>query len=147
MTTVAALGDGPLHVAVDPLALRLADEGPIMFAGSAGSPTGTPAIVATVCSTASSSLDSGTSRRLVMAHPWPACEQIVKPANMPARSSGASSITMKADLPPSSRNTCFTVALAAAMMLPARGRGTGEADHVDQRAGDQRLAHRDRRTR
>ena len=52
-----------------------------------------------------------------MAQPCPACEQMVKPANIAASSMSASSRTMNADLPPSSRNTFFTVSLAAAMML------------------------------
>ena len=51
-----------------------------------------------------------------MAQPCPAWEQIVKPAIIAARSRSASSITTKADLPPSSRNTFFTVGLAAAMI-------------------------------
>ena len=51
-----------------------------------------------------------------MAQPCPACEQIVKPANIAASARSASSSTTKADLPPSSRNTLFTVSLAAAMM-------------------------------
>ena len=56
-----------------------------------------------------------------MAQPWPAWEQTVKPASMAARSMSASSTTMNADLPPSSRNTFFTVSLAAAMMARPAG--------------------------
>jgi len=41
----------------------------------------------------------------------------MKPANIVAIVRSASSSTMNADLPPSSRNTFFTVSLAAAMML------------------------------
>jgi len=75
-----------------------------------------PNRLAAVSSTAWSRLASGTSSRVVMAQPWPAWEQIVNPANMAASSISASSMTMNADLPPSARNTFFTVWLAAAMM-------------------------------
>jgi hypothetical protein len=73
-----------------------------------------PSISATVASI-SACLASGTSRRVVMAQPCPAWEQIVKAAIIDARGTSASSITMNADLPPSSRKHFFTVALAAAM--------------------------------
>ena len=72
--------------------------------------------MALTCSITSSAFVSGTSSRLVIAQPWPAWEQMVKLATIAARPRSASSRTMYADLPPSSRNTFFTVSLAAAMM-------------------------------
>ena len=56
-----------------------------------------------------------------MAQPCPAWEQIVKPAIMAVRAGSASSSMTKADLPPSSRNTFFTVSLAAAMIRRPTG--------------------------
>ena len=51
-----------------------------------------------------------------MAQPWPAWEHTVNAAIIVAMARSASSRTMYADLPPSSRKTCFTVSLATAMM-------------------------------
>ena len=56
-----------------------------------------------------------------MAHPWPAWEQMVKPAIIAARAGSASSSTTKADLPPSSRKTFFTVSLPTAMIRRPTG--------------------------
>ncbi len=55
--------------------------------------------------------------------------------------SGASSRTMLADLPPSSRNTFFTVSAPFGHDAPARGRRPREGDHVDSRVGGEDLAH------
>ena len=58
-------------------------------------------------------------------------------ANIAAVPKSASSSTIAADLPPSSRKTRLRVSLAAAMIAPpGRGR-TGEGDHVDVGAGGQ----------
>ena len=72
-------------------------------------------MVAAAASTASSYRFRGTTRRVVIAQPWPACIDAVKAAieHAPARS--ASSSTRNADLPPSSRNTFFNVAAPSAI--------------------------------
>ncbi|SKV53481.1 Uncharacterised protein [Mycobacteroides abscessus subsp. massiliense] len=50
-----------------------------------------------------------------MAHPWPACIAVVNAETEQAAARSASSSTMNADLPPSSRNTFLTVAAASVM--------------------------------
>ena len=66
-------------------------------------------------STASSYIVRGTMNRVGMAQPWPAWVHTAPAIGMaPGRS--ASSSTRLIDLPPSSRNTGFRLAEAAAMM-------------------------------
>ncbi len=60
---------------------------------------------------------SGTTRRVVMAHPCPACTHTVKADSAQAPPSSASSSTTKADLPPSSRNTRLSVPAASAITV------------------------------
>jgi hypothetical protein len=72
-------------------------------------------LVFTIC-TISSWCSRGTSNREVSAQPWPAWVTMLKAANIAAVPKSASSSTMAADLPPSSRKTRLSVALAAAMM-------------------------------
>ena len=91
--------------------------GPQMVPGSVGSPAGSSAMVAAVCSTASSKRLRGTTRRVVIAHPCPAWVHTVKAAMAVAPPISASSRMTKADLPPSSKNTFFKVAEASAMTL------------------------------
>lgn len=55
------------------------------------------------------------------AQPWPEWEQMVNAANMADFTKSASSKTIIADLPPSSRKTRFTVSAAAAMMRRPTG--------------------------
>ena len=60
--------------------------------------------------------------------------------NIAAVPKSASSSTIVADLPPSSRKTFLSVSLAAAMIRRPVGGGAGEGDHVDVRAGGQHRA-------
>lgn len=89
--------------------------GPQMVSGSSGSPAGRPRRVRAVASTASSYLSRGTSSRVVSAQPCPAWVLTVNAAIAHAPARSASSSTMKADLPPNSRNTFLSVWAAAVM--------------------------------
>ena len=84
--------------------------------GSAGSLAPIDAIVAAATCTASSYRSRGTSSRVVSAQPWPAWMQTANAAAPTAAARSASSSTIAADLPPSSRNTFFSVGAAAAMI-------------------------------
>ena len=84
--------------------------------GSVGSLAPIEAIVSAATSTASSYRSRGTSSRVVSAQPWPACTQTENAAVPTAAARSASSSTIAADLPPSSRNTFFSVGAAAAMI-------------------------------
>src|SRR6516165_4486702 len=95
--------------------------GPIMFSGSAGSPYFTSASIARATSTTSSWRARGTTSRDVIAHPWPECEMTAYAQNIAAVVTSPSSSITNADLPPSSRNTRFSVSLAAAMILRPTG--------------------------
>ncbi|SHV14629.1 Uncharacterised protein [Mycobacteroides abscessus subsp. abscessus] len=89
--------------------------------GLAGSPGLSEPIVAAAAVTASSYRARGTTSRVVMAQPCPACIAAVNAATEhadPRAASSRSSSTMNADLPPSSRNTFLTV--AAASVITAR---------------------------
>ncbi len=52
----------------------------------------------------------------MIAQPWPECEIAAYEQNIAASAASPSSRSTNADLPPSSRNTRFTVVLAAAMI-------------------------------
>ena len=54
----------------------------------------------------------------MIAQPWPACVLAMNAASPAAEATSASSITMNADLPPSSRNTF--VMFSAAVRMTAR---------------------------
>ena len=71
--------------------------------------------MAATWATIASCCSRGTSSRVVIAQPCPACEQIMKAANMADVAKSASSSRIMADLPPSSRKTRLTVRLAASM--------------------------------
>ena len=91
--------------------------GPQMVPGSVGSPAGRLPSAAAVMSTASSNCARGTTRRVVMAHPCPACTHTVKAATPQALRSSASSSTTNADFPPSSRKTRLSVPAAWAITV------------------------------
>ena len=74
------------------------------------------AIVSAAACTATSYCSRGTTSRVVSAQPWPAWMQTVKAVPAAAEATSASSRTIAADLPPSSRKTFFSVGAAAAMM-------------------------------
>ena len=57
----------------------------------------------------------------MIAQPWPECEIAAYEQNIAAIARSPSSSSTNADLPPSSRNTRFTVALAAAMIWRPTG--------------------------
>ena len=57
----------------------------------------------------------------MIAQPWPECDVAAYAQNSPAMFTSPSSSMTNADLPPSSRKTRFTVALAAAMICRPTG--------------------------
>ncbi|CAM5667398.1 hypothetical protein MAUB1S_11930 [Mycolicibacterium aubagnense] len=77
-----------------------------------------PPIVPAAAATASSQRARGTTSRVVIAQPWPACIDAVNAAIAQAPAKSASSSTRNADFPPSSRNTLLMV--AAASVITAR---------------------------
>src|SRR5947209_8422302 len=92
--------------------------GPQTVPGLSGSPGSIEPMVPAAIATASSYLARGTTSRVVIAHPWPACIDAVNAATEQAPFKSASSSTTNADLPPSSRNTFFSV--TAASLITAR---------------------------
>ena len=72
-------------------------------------------MVAAAAATASSYRARGTTSRVVIAQPCPACIDAVNAAIEQAPARSASSRTRNADLPPSSRNTLLIVAAPAAI--------------------------------
>ena len=73
-------------------------------------------IVAAATWTASSYFARGTTSRVVIAQPWPAWMQAANAVAPATEATSASSSAIAADLPPSSRNTFFSVGAAAAMI-------------------------------
>ena len=82
-------------------------------------------------STTSSSLAAGTTRRVVIAQPWPAWVEAVTAAIDAAAAMSASSRTTKADFPPSSRNTRVMFSAAARITGAPGGGRAGERHDVD----------------
>src|SRR5262249_12621188 len=74
-------------------------------------------MVPAAMATASSYRARGTTSRVVMAHPCPACMDAVNADIEQAPARSASSSTTNADLPPSSRNTFLIVAAASPITL------------------------------
>src|SRR5215813_9234434 len=72
-------------------------------------------------STTSSNWLRGTTSRDVIAQPCPECDTVANAQNIAAVVTSPSSSITNADLPPSSRNTRFNVALAAAMICRPTG--------------------------
>ena len=93
--------------------------GPTSTAGSAGSPTFSFCTKPTIFSIAASYRPAGTRQRVVAAQACPAWKKDGLAMPGAAASRSASSSTMQADLPPSSRcNRVRLFAAAAAMRLP-----------------------------
>src|SRR6478609_7768883 len=90
--------------------------GPQIAPGSAGSFAPMDSIVAAATWTASSYFSRGTTKRVVIAQPWPAWMQAANAVAPATADTSASSSAIAADLPPSSRNTFFRVGAAAAMI-------------------------------
>src|SRR5260221_12982072 len=86
-----------------------------MFDGSVGSPYGTFCIPAVMISTPSAYRERGSRIRVWIAQPWPPCVQDMLTIGSTAPKS-ASSHTIIADLPPSSRNTRLSVAAPFSMI-------------------------------
>ena len=109
---------------------------------SSGSPTRSVAIRRLRRSSTSSATDSWTSSREPAQQTWPWLKKM--PLTMPsmAWSMGASSKTMLAALPPSSRVTFLCEPGHRLGDRPADGRRAGEGDLVDVGVGDQRLPGR-----
>src|SRR5699024_5879266 len=91
--------------------------GPQIVSGAAGSCAPNELIVDAAIDTASSYRFRGTNRRVVNAHPCPAWIPTLKAVAPTAACRSASSSTIAADLPPSSRDTFFTVSAASAMIF------------------------------
>ena len=99
---------------------RCATSGPIWVLGSAGSPTVIDSIPAANASTNSSLRASGTRIRLSALQTWPLLARLAIWIPVATAAGSASSSTMAADLPPSSRLTCFSPsAQARATCRPA----------------------------
>src|SRR4051812_38833758 len=90
--------------------------GPQIAPGSAGSLAPIDSIVLAATLTASSYFSRGTTSLVVIAQPWPAWMQAANAVAPATAATSASSSAMAADLPPSSRNTFFSVGAAAAMI-------------------------------
>ena len=81
-------------------------------------------IVAAATWTASSYFSRGTTSRVVIAQPWPAWMQAVNAVAPATEATSASSSAIAADLPPSSRNTFFSVGRSGRHDRPARLRSS-----------------------
>src|SRR5699024_8091189 len=89
--------------------------GPQIVSGAAGSCAPNELIVDAAIDTASSYRFRGTNRRGVNAQPCPAWTPTLTPAAQTAACPSASSSTLAAHLPPTSRDTSFTVSSPSAM--------------------------------
>src|SRR6202000_242951 len=91
--------------------------GPHTVPGLLGSPGLIEPMVPAAIATASSYLPRGTTSRVVIAQPCPACMDAVNADIEHAPFRSASSSTTNADLPPNSRNTRLTVTAASLITL------------------------------
>src|SRR5271156_1389752 len=91
--------------------------GPQTVPGLLGSPGLIEPMVPAAIATASWYLARGTTSRVVIAQPCPACMEAVNAETEHAPFRSASSSTTNADLPPSSRNTFLSVTAASLITL------------------------------
>src|ERR1700744_1360772 len=91
--------------------------GPQTVPGLLGAPGLIEPIGPAAIATASSYLARGTTSRVVIAQPCPACMEAVNADTEHAPFRSASSSTTNADLPPSSRNTFLSVTAASLITL------------------------------
>ena len=95
-------------------------------------------MIAAVCSTASSYFEAGTSRRVVMAQPWPAWEQMVNDASMAEGQVGVVEDD-EGGLAAELEEHLLHGGAGAAMIRRPVGRA-GERHHVDPQVGGERLS-------